>query len=91
VGFIAPPPENESDLECKGDIGAQIMVKGEERRGKHDLRCFNCQILYEFHRGKIFGKIRGEMLEELVKIGIKLTWDGIQSQPFGTDTDTSSR
>ena len=62
------------------------IIKGEECREKYDLRCFNCQILYEFQRGKIFAKIQGDVLGELAKIGIKLPWAGTQSRPFGIDT-----
>lgn len=34
------------------------IVKGRERKTAFDLRCLNCQIVYEFERGMIFSDIR---------------------------------
>jgi len=36
------------------------ILAGKESAESYDLRCFNCQIMYEFQRGRIFSKIRGE-------------------------------
>ncbi len=43
------------------------ILAGEESEDEFDLRCFNCQIIYEFQRGKIFAKIQGEVKNAIEK------------------------
>ena len=56
------------------------ILSGEEGTDKCDLRCCNCQIMYEFQRGKILAKIKDEVTNAIVKAGIRLAWAGTQSQ-----------
>ena len=37
------------------------ILRGKEASDKYDLRCYNCQILYEFQRGRIFGRIKDDV------------------------------
>ncbi len=48
------------------------ILKGEESGDKYDLRCYNCQIVYEFQRGRIFSKIQDEVRRAIEKKGIRV-------------------
>jgi len=67
------------------------IINGEESTDKYDLRCYNCQIVYEFQRGKIFSRIQGEVKAAAEKVGATLNSGAIQSGRAGTGTGTSSR
>ena len=65
-GYRGARPENGS----RGGWPLYMKIlNGEESRDKYDLRCYNCQIIYEFQRGKIFAKIQGEVRSAIEKIG----------------------
>ena len=67
------------------------ILAGRESTDKYDLRCYNCQMLYEFERGKVFSKIHGEVRSVLDGLGIRLVFAGTRSQQVGLGTGTVSR
>ena len=47
------------------------IIKGRKEKSGFDLRCYNCQILYEFERGAIFSEIAGQVKSEIARRGTR--------------------
>ncbi len=46
------------------------ILAGKEDMDRYDLRCYNCQVMYEFQRGMTFAEIRGEVKNAVKKSGM---------------------
>jgi len=86
-GYVGVNPKNGSR---RGWPLYMKIINGEESADKYDLRCYNCQIVYEFQRGKIFSRIQDEVEAAAEKAGAKLASVVTQSGLAGTGTGTSS-